>query len=130
MALKTNTKAVREKIKNYIMSQFDFDAFYDDNGFHLVDTFESVKEEVIAEFNHEKYYSDSYAGAHGIRNDSMFYDWMTGLPMYFSCDFILNNNANEVLGDILEQTEPEKAKYSEMDSQKLFSMLIYRELTR
>ena len=128
--IKTNSKIFRENLKKYIVGCFNFEQYTEDTGKTLEHSFDSVKVAILESFNKEKYYSNSYALAHGVRPSTMFRDWCCGLPTYLICDDFVLGNAVETLGNLLEQTETEKARYSEMDSMNLLIDLIYRELTR
>ena len=130
MPLRTNSKQARENIRKFIVENFNYEQFLDDTGENLEHDFEVVKRVILDTFNKAKYYSDSYAVSRGIRPAVVFHDWVTGLPLYFIADDIVLGNANETLGAILNQTESEREKFSEMDSMNLLIDLIYRELTR
>ena len=59
-----------------------------------------------------------------------FIDWCAGLPSILDTCYYYNRSAIKDLGDILEQTEEERAKYTESDAERLLSILIYRELVK
>ena len=130
MALKTNSKQARENLKKWIIDNFNFEEYLNNTGKELEKDFSKVSSAIIDTFNSEKYYSNSYAIAHGIAPSKMFYDWMSGLPTMLSSDDIFLKSAIDTLGDILEQTPQEKAKYKESDAEVTMCNLIYRELTR
>ena len=51
------------------------------------------------------------------------------LPTVLDRSYYLNS-AVEMLGDILEETSAERAKYTEEQAERLFSYLIYNEVKR
>ena len=59
-----------------------------------------------------------------------FTDWAQGLPSVLDCCYYYNRSAVDDLGAILEETDAEKARYSEQQAENLLSYLIYRELVK
>ena len=123
--LRTNTKAVKAKIQNYIIDNFCPDDYTSDPpqefgeiAKFILQTFRSAKYSLKEDF---RFYRNSEALA--------FEDWAAGLPgLLNTSDYYCNNSAVDILGDILEETEQEKAKYTEEASERLLTSLIYREL--
>jgi len=80
----------------------------------------------------------NFSGWTACRNDNegrvsegvIFDDWMQGLPSIFGADYYLHCTALDDLGVILEETEAEKARFTEDDAAKLLSSLIFREIKR
>ena len=58
----------------------------------------------------------------------MFVDWCQGLPSALDTLYYYNRSAVDDLAAILEETEEEKAKYTEAQAEEILSRLIYREL--
>ena len=118
--LKTNTKAARERIQHFINTHVDF------SGYDLEKTPETTAEinkAIFACFLSESKFSN-------IPNEQeRFINWCSGLPSVLDCSYYLNS-AVEMLGDILEQTPIERAKYTEEQAERLFSYLIYKEVKR
>jgi hypothetical protein len=52
------------------------------------------------------------------------------LDHFDPCGYYYNRSAVDDLGAILEQSEREKAQYSEAEAENLLTHLIYRELKR
>ena len=125
--LRTNTKEVRVKIQNYIINNF----CPDDYTSNPPQEFGEIAKFILQKFKSEKY---------SLKEDFIFYrnsealafeDWAAGLPgILNAADYYCNNSAVDILGDILEETEQEKAKYTETEAENLLTFLIYRELKR
>jgi hypothetical protein len=60
----------------------------------------------------------------------VFEEWASGLPSVLDTCYYYNRSAVDDLGAILEQTETEKAKYNEQESEKLLTYLIFREIKK
>lgn len=78
----------------------------------------------------EKAYSAEYQSRKGYTNEQVFIDWAQGLPSVLDTCYFYNRSAIDDLGEILEQSEREKAKYTEQEAEQLLTHLIYRELKR
>ena len=67
------------------------------------------------------------------RNKGRFYyfeDWCQGLCGVIDTSYFYNVSAVDLLGDWLEETEEEKAKYDERKAESTITHLLYREITR
>ena len=125
--LRTNTKAVKAKIQKYIIDEFcpeDYTANppqeFGEIARFILQTFRSEKYSLKEDF---RFYHNSEALA--------FEDWAAGLPdVLNTADYYYTNSAVDILGDILEETEQEKAKYTETEAENLLTFLIYRELKK
>ena len=118
--LKTNTKAVRERIQHFINTHVDF------SGYDLEKTPETATEinkAIFGCFLSEMKFSKI------CNEQETFIDWCSGLPSILDCCYYLNS-AVEMLGDILEETPAERAKYTEEQAERLFSYLIYKVVKR
>lgn len=130
MALKTNTKKVRTKIQDYIKNAREY---IEDNGYTIAENYDlSNFQELCAciweIFEKEKYYSIEYMNKAHLTYQDVFTEWAQGLALNLF-DYYYNVSAVDLLGDILEQTETEKAKYTEPQAEKTLTYLIYREIT-
>ena len=122
--LRTNTKAVKAKIQNYIIDNFRPDDYTSDPpqefgeiAKFILQTFRSEKYNLPEDF---RYYKTEQAA---------FADWASGLPgVLDTADYYCRNSAVDILCGILEETEQEKAKYTETEAESLLTLLIYREL--
>ena len=60
----------------------------------------------------------------------LFTDWTSGLPSVIDCLYYYNRSAVDDLAAILEETDSEKAQYSEQQAESLLTYLLYRELVK
>lgn len=127
MALRTNTKQVKEKIKNYITDGFHDSDFESWNEIKIND-YNTICEVILSTFYAEKVHHDSYFKAGRCSIQDLFFDWCAGLPNILDTDYYYSVNAVDLVGDILEQTETEKAKYTEDQAEKCMTYLLWREL--
>ena len=58
----------------------------------------------------------------------IFEDWARGLALGNLFCYYYNRSAKDDLGKILEESEEEKAKYTEQEAEELLTRLIYREM--
>lgn len=55
--------------------------------------------------------------------------WCSGLPYLLNtADYYCHNSAINILGDILEETEEERSRFSELEAEKELTYLIFREI--
>lgn len=125
--LRTNSKKAVENIRGYITDNFtpenytdkEFSEFSEIAAF-ILDTFRSEKYSTPGDF---RYYNGNEAAA--------FTDWCAGLPSLLDTCYYYNRSAVDDLAVILEQTEAEKARYTdESKAEELLTALIYRELRK
>ena len=57
-----------------------------------------------------------------------FVSWCSGLPSMLDTSYYLHRAVKD-LGDILEESEEERARFSETEAETLLSRRIYREIT-
>lgn len=118
--LKTSSKTVRERIQYFINTHVDF------SGYALEKTPETsaeINKAIFACFLSESKFSRI------VNEQVRFIEWCSGLPTVLDCAFYYNS-AVEMLSDILEETQTERAKYKEADAERLFAYLIYKEVKR
>lgn len=123
MALRTNSKKVIENIKKYVVDHYcpwDYENAPETNDFNtiaavILDTF---KAEYINDYNRRE------------NRQELFARWASGLPGILDTCYYYNRPAVDDLGKILEESDTEKAKYSESDAERLLTYLIYREITK
>lgn len=120
--LKTNSKKVKEKIKNYIIE------LYDDEGYEVpkATTFEEMKKNI-------KKVSYNEVIKYELMRKSTLFDafeyWCSGLPSLLNtADYYYHNSAINILGDILEETEEERSRFSELEAEKKLTYLIFKEI--
>ena len=138
--LRTNSKQARENIRAYIVVHFDgtnyapdFDYIeqaQQDNaaGLRNVDIFSMVAHAIASTFYEEKCHLDNRYQAGRISRYDLFEDWCSGLPSILDTCYYYNRSAVNDLGEILQESDEEKAKYSEQQAEKRLTQLIYREI--
>lgn len=125
--LKTNSKKARENIRAYIIINFDPTNYdltkapesWPEIAAFILDTFRSEKFSIENEKRYYKY-----------NENAAFIDWCAGLPSVLDTCYFYNRSAVDDLAGILEESESEKARYSESDAERLLTYLIYRELLK
>lgn len=118
--LKTNSKAVRERVQHFINTHVDFSGYVLEK---RPETPAEINKAIFCCFRFESRFSRI------VNEQERFIDWCSGLPSVLDCAFYYNS-AVEMLGNILEETETEKSKYTEADAERLFAYLIYKEVKR
>lgn len=123
--LKTNSKKARENVRAYILTDADY--IRENYGFPT-DT--ATEDETLA-FIYRTFCEEE---RHGIEQNYgnpcfvIFEDWARGLALGGVFLYYYNKPAVDVLGDILEETAEERARYSEQQAEELLTRLIYREI--
>lgn len=133
--LKTNSKKATYNIWKYLESFIDCinDEIikYDPDLTELKPGNEKALAAVIYHtYTIEKKNNDCYYNAGRISDENLFADWAQGLPMCGIFDYWYYTTAVRILGDILEEDENERAKYTEDDAAKMLTHLIYREVIK
>ena len=128
--LRTNSKKAAENIRKYIMEDFEYlqeRAEYrgmelDENNVDqvLALAWSIFKEEKSGEINRYRF----------INEYQIFKDWASGLALGNLFCYYYNRSAVDDLGNILEESAAEKAKYKEEDAEELLTRLIYREMNK
>lgn len=111
--LKASSKKAKENLKNYIINCW----VEDPENARPID---HIKLDIISHFEREAYYSDYE------RRQSRYYQfnyWLRGLPRGLG-DFCLCKAVDD-LGAILEETEEEKARFTEEQAAEKLSNMIY-----
>lgn len=137
--LKTNSKAVKEKIQNYVIERYE--VWYQDNFEYVekkAENFHEIAREIFkACFNakainiHCKTVQEIYEFVYHFYKSfqTMFIDWCQGLPSILKCEYYYIS-AVEMLGDWLEENETERKKYTESQAEELISKLLFRDLAK
>ena len=122
--LRSNSKAVSEKVKQWIMDNVDFSG-YDEWETLDVTSFREVCRALLETCEKEKFYCSYPSKA------AMMEHWFCGLPFVINtAHYIYRANAVDMLGEWLEETESEKARFSESDAEKMISRLLIREILK
>ena len=126
--LKTNSKAAREAIRNFIMDHTE-DA---DTG-RTPETFNEEAHMIWDTFMDE-YMRDESQRRYELRMhktwENCFEGWCSGLPSMIDTASYYLHSAVKILGDLLEETPAERARFSECEAESMLSRLIYREVRR
>ena len=120
--LRSNSKKAIENVRAYIINGFDGENYE----IETPDTFEEVAKIIYNTFADEYLYEYNRR-----RNEQeVFTEWCSGLPSILDTCYFYNRSAIEDLGDILEETEAERNKYTEEQAEKYLTYLIYREIVK
>ena len=124
--LKTNSKKARENFRNYIIARFTPEGYTD----NPPQEFPEIARFILATFRSEKYYLPEDFRYYRNNEFAAFADWCAGLPGVLDTYYYCSRSAIDDLGAILEESEEEKARYTEAQAESTLTLLIYRELTR
>ena len=120
--LRTNSKKAIENIRAYITNGFNGDNY----GIETPETFSEVARLIYNAFTEEHLY-----GYNRTRNrQEVFVEWCAGLPSIIDTCYYYNRSAVEDLGNILEETEEERNRFTESEAEEMLSRLIYREICK
>lgn len=117
--IRTNSKKARENIREYIRNNYDGESY----NFPETTDFKTIAANILDVFREEKPRNKG-------NEQEIFIEYCAGLPTILDTCYYYNRSAVDDLGEILEETDEEKAKYSEQDAEKLLTYLIYRELVK
>lgn len=108
------------------MNHADFEDYKDDLlYFHYPVDFHETAEMILKIFRSEKYYETDSVG-----EQNAFANWCQGLPSALDTCYYYNRSAIEDLGNILEESDSEKSRYTEEQAGDMLTKLLYRELIR
>ena len=62
--------------------------------------------------------------------EDLFIEWMAGLPTILNADYYYHGTAKDVLGEILEETQGERDRFTEPQAEEKLSRMIWGELLR
>ena len=118
--LKTNSKKARKNVREYIRGEAEY--IRDSYGLN-VNTDAEIAQAILDIFR------DETAGDHrrNMSEAARFEDWAQGLALGQLFTYYVHP-AVPILGNILEETETERSKYTEQQAENLLTRLIYREL--
>lgn len=122
--LKTNSKKVKEKIKDYIIKLYDDEDAID--SIQKATNFDEMKENIKKVWYDE---AGQYDLTRKIPVFESFRRWCYGLPSFLKTgDYLLGGCGRKKLGDILEETEEEQKRFSESEAEEKLTYLIFREI--
>ena len=123
--LRTNSKKANENIRAYIMDNFTPENYTD----NPPEDFPGAAAFILGIFRREYAHilnSDYYR----MNEFAAFTDWCQGLPSVIDTCYYYNRSAVDDLGQILEETAEEKARFTEAEAERRLTWLIYRELSK
>lgn len=121
--LKTNSKKAMENIHRYVVDNFTPDNYDLEPSTDFVTVAAHI-------YNNFRVCTNGDCQWGRVAESVIFEDWMRGLPSIFGADYYYHCTALDDLGVILEETEAEKARFTEDDAAKLLTSLIYREIKK
>ena len=123
--IRANSKQLRQKVRAFISQIFDASSYdrEDLNNAPIEEQIQFIALTYWRELGHEVKRNHSSF-------QEMFINWCQGLPSLIDTAlYYCHSSAVELVGDMLEQTKEERAKYSEMEAERLLSYFIYREVS-
>lgn len=123
--LKTNSKEVKAKVRQYIMDGFDPEA-YGYEKYYNIDkgNFSCVAHAIFDSLYTEKIKNDNTK----LSKYEHFKDWMQGLCDMINSSYYYNVSAVDLLAEWLEETEEEKERFTEEKAEETITRLLYCEL--
>lgn len=123
--LRTNSKAAKANIIEYIKQDQDY---IEESYNYTPGNDNELLASVYGIFLSEKTYElqrNNY-----INQFEIFKSWAQGLALGGLFCYYYNRSAVDDLGNILEETEEERNKYSEAQAEEMLTKLIYREIVK
>lgn len=121
--LKTNSKKAIENIKKYIIESYDYETDYDPIRLFQPDSFKNIAKNIYIVFIIDTYWDKG-------NEQDLFISWSRGLPSILDFEYYYKCNAIDILGDILEETEQERSRFTQSQAEEKLSYLIYREIRK
>lgn len=125
--LRTNCKQVKEALKNYIMENYDGENYEAGTPEAEAQTFEEKARVILADVKRVEGWRVGRYTRYTWQD--AFHDWAGGLPSLLDCSYHYNVSAVDLLGDMLEETEEERNRYTEQEAEEMLDKLLYRELS-
>lgn len=118
--MKTNSKKARANIRNYIIANFTPEDYTD----NPPQEFPAIARFILSTFRNEKYSIPEDFRYYRNNELAAFADWCAGLCGVLDTCYFYNRSAVDDLGAILEETEEEKARYTEEQAENTLTFLI------
>ena len=116
--LKTNSSKAIQNIRSYIIENYDGDI-------KVNFTFSDMAKDIMLDF------AQTYLNKNRkMTYQEQFVEWCAGLPSIIDTCYYYNRSAVKDLGDILEETDEERNRFTESQAGDMLSKLIYRELCK
>lgn len=122
--LKTNSKKAKENVKAYIIDNFIYDNYAGYRMEEAPSNFDAICNEIYSIFIEEMVKHDK----RNLSEQAYFVEWCQGLPSVLDTCYYYNRSAVNDLGAILEESEEEKARFTESQAESMLTYLIYREI--
>lgn len=120
--LKTNSKKAQANLEKFILDGCDFEG-YD----FTPSTPNECMKAVYDEFVKEAYSTPSERSQN---EQEAFVNWLHYLPSIIDSSYCYSVSAVETLGDILEETKEERARFNEAEAENLLSYMIYKRIKK
>lgn len=127
--LRTNSKKAIENLKKWIVDNFNIDAVNKDD---IIDgnDFNSIATMIYKSFCRCLWNCREDFARFKSEQNAWEY-CMAGLPSFLGTyKYYCGGGAIDVLGDILEQTEEERNRYTEAEAEKCMTYLLYRTVKK
>lgn len=124
--LKTNSRKATENIRSYVIRGFTPEGYTD----NPPQNWNGIAAFILDTFRSEKYHSPQDFRYYNGNEFAAFTDWCAGLASVLDTCYYYNRSAVDDLGAILEETDAEKARYTEAQAEQVLTTLIYRELKK
>lgn len=134
--LKTNSRKAIDNIREYIINNSCFDNYYNLSKLETlksenaaISIFPIIAKNIYDIFIHE-YWNNENSKRYYKTEFCAFENWLYGLPSVLDCKYLYGCCAVELAGEMLQETEKEKERFSEEEAEKLLNKLIYREIKK
>lgn len=124
--LKTNSNQARANVRAYIVENFDASGYTDTPP----ESWPEIARFIYETFRAEKYSLPQDFQYYHNNENAAFLDWCAGLPSVLDTCYFYNRSAVDDVAGILEETETEKARFSESDAETLLTALIHKEIRK
>ena len=126
--IRSNSKKAIQNIRAYITDNYNPDGYDPEAPEAKATTFEEIAACILADVKRVKGYEFNRCRCYTWQE--AFADWAAGLPGLLDTCYYYNRSAVDDLAEILQETDSEKAKYSESQAEEKLSRLIFRELQK
>lgn len=123
--LKTNSKKAMENIRAYICEDAEY--------LNECAEYDGVKLTTAADFAayaYDLFLEQKKGDKRRLSVYALFVEWASGLALGGMFDYYYRPTAKRILGDILEESEAEREKYTESQAEALLTLLIFREMQK
>lgn len=132
--LKSNSKKAIDNIRRYIMEVSEDIREEEENSLcfdYDISDFDGMADCILNDHFYIEYLKNNKEFAlHRKTLQELFTDWAAGLPLNIFDYYYYYADAVEILGDILEETEEERNRFTEEQAAQKLTYLIFRELTK